>query len=101
MTARVGTMSVDGTPISQADLARIEAEEKLHTEQQRRAVQVVAAAAHDVEDARLLLSVLGLGPEVVKAARLEMRHLVATPPVAAAAGPAPAAKRSRKRSAAA
>jgi hypothetical protein len=93
-------MSVDGTPISQADLARIEAEEKLHAEQQRRAVQVIAAAAHDVEDARMLLSVLGLGPEIVKAARLELRHPVATPPVAAAPAPAPA-KRSRKRSAAA
>lgn len=100
MTARVGTMSVDGTPISQADLARIEAEEKLHAEQQRRAVQVIAAAAHDVDDARMLLSVLGLGPEIVKAARLELRHPVAAPPVAAAPAPAPV-KRSRKRSAAA
>lgn len=97
MTARVGTMSVDGTPISQADLARIEAEEKLHAEQQRRAVQVVAAAAHDVDDARMLLSVLGLGTEVVKAARLELRRPVAAAPVAASSAP----KRSRKRSAAA
>ena len=96
MTARVGTMSVDGTPISQADLARIEAEEKLHAGQQRRAVQVVAAAAHDVEDARLLLSVLGRSPEIIKAARVELRGPVATTP----ARPAPT-KRSRKRSAAA
>ena len=89
-------MSVDGTPISQADLARIEAEEKLHAEQQRRAVLVIAAAAHDVEDAKLLLSVLGLSRELVKAARLELGSPVAAP----AATPAPA-KRPRKRSAAA
>ena len=95
MTARVGTMSVDGTPISQADLARIEAEEKLHSEQQRRAVKVIAAAAHDVDDARLLLSVLGLNRETVKAARLELHGAVVPP------APPATAKRSRKRSAAA
>jgi hypothetical protein len=94
MTARVGTMSVDGTPISQADLARIEAEEKLHAEQQRRAVQVVAAAASDVDDCRTLLSMLGLGHDVVAAARLELRPAVAAPAVAAAP---PAPKRARKR----
>lgn len=80
-------MSVDGTPISQADLARIDAEEKLHTDQQRRAARVVAAAAHDVDDCRTLLSILGLGTETVSAARTEY--------------PArPAAKRARKRRAA-
>jgi hypothetical protein len=93
-------MSVDGTPISQADLARIEAEEKLHTEQQRRAVRVVAAAAHDVNDARLLLSELGLSPEIIKAARLELRPARAASMPAGRATPA-RAKRSRKRSAAA
>ncbi|MBE7189900.1 hypothetical protein [Jatrophihabitans endophyticus] len=89
MTAHVGTMSVDGTPISQADMARIEAEEKLHARQQRGAVRVVASAATDVDDARTLLAMLGLGPEIVSAARAEL-----TP-----AGAAPA-KRSRKRRAA-
>ncbi len=78
MTARVGTMSVDGTPISQADMARIEAEEALHANQQRRAARVVAAAATDVEDCRMLLSILGLAPEVVVAARCEE---AAHPPV--------------------
>jgi hypothetical protein len=93
-------MSVDGTPISHADLARIEAEEKLHTDQQRRAVRVVAAAAHDVDDARLLLSELGLGAEVIKAARLELHPAGAGSMRTAKATPA-RAKRSRKRSAAA
>jgi hypothetical protein len=69
MTARIGTMSIDGTPISEADLARIEAEEKLHADQQRQAVKVVAASAKDADDCRLLLSVLGLGNEVVASAR--------------------------------
>ncbi len=90
MTAHVGTMSVDGTPISQADMARIQAEEELHADQQRRAVRVVAAAAADVKDCRTLLSMLGLGAEVVASARAEMT------------GSTPAAdgKRSRKRRAA-
>jgi hypothetical protein len=80
-------MSVDGTPISQADLARIEAEEQLHSEQQRRAVRVVAATAHDADDCRMLLSILGLDTSIVTAARSE--H------------PAPAVvKRPRKRRAA-
>ncbi|MEO9139724.1 MAG: hypothetical protein ABI345_11725 [Jatrophihabitans sp.] len=90
MTARAGTMSVDGTPISQTDVARIQAEEKLHAQQQRSAAKVVAASALDVTDARMLLSILGLSDEVVLAARGEMSLDVA--PVAA--------KRPRKRHAA-
>ena len=90
MTAHVGSLSVDGTPISQADLARIEAEEALHAEQQRKAVRVVAAAATDVDDARMLLDILGLGDEVIGSARAQV-----APPAAP-----PVAKRSRKRAAA-
>jgi hypothetical protein len=69
MTARIGTMSIDGTPISEADLARIEAEEKLHADQQRQAVRVVAASALDAADCRTLLSILGLEEEIVASAR--------------------------------
>jgi hypothetical protein len=69
MTARIGSMSVDGTPISEADVARIEAEEKLHAEQQRCAVRVVAGSAHDADDCRMLLAALGLERDVVLAAR--------------------------------
>jgi hypothetical protein len=89
MTARIGTMSIDGTPISEADLARIEAEEKLHADQQRSAVRVVAASAIDADDCRTLLSILGLDRETVVAARAEMAHSTA------------AAKRPRRRRAAA
>jgi hypothetical protein len=71
MTARIGTLSIDGTPISQADLARIDAEEKLHTEQKRSAVRVVAASALDADDCRTLLSILGLDRETVAAARAQ------------------------------
>ena len=88
MTARIGSMSIDGTPISEADVARIEAEEKLHSDQQRRAVRVVAASSMDADDCRMLLSVLGLDAQVVTDARAEMRS--AAPP-----------KRSRRRRAAA
>ena len=76
MTARIGTMSIDGTPISEADLARIEAEEKLHSQQQRSAVRVVAASALDADDCRMLLSVLGLDQSVVAEARAEMSRPV-------------------------
>ena len=72
MTARIGTMSIDGTPISQADMARIEAEEKLHDQHQRAAVRTVAASSLDVEDCRLLLSILGLDGSVARAARAEL-----------------------------
>lgn len=98
MTAHVGTLSVDGTPISQADMARIEAEEALHSEQQRKAVRVVAAAATDVDDARMLLSILGLGDDVVSSARSELTPAV-TPELAQAA--VEPVKRPRKRRAAA
>lgn len=90
MTARIGTTSIDGTPISETDLARIEAEEALHAEQQRGAVRVVAASSLDAEDCRMLLSMLGLSRETAVAARAEL-----SPP----ATPAPV-KRPRKRRAA-
>jgi len=69
MTGRGGTLSMDGTPISQADIARMECEERLVAERQRRAARVIAAASHDVADCRLLLDILGLDTEVVAAAR--------------------------------
>ena len=69
MTLHVGTMSIDGTPISHADLARLEAEEKLHEAQQRKAARVVASASLNVEDCRTLLSALGLDIDVVRDAR--------------------------------
>jgi hypothetical protein len=72
-------MSIDGTPISESDLARIEAEEKLHTEQQCQAVKVVAASAQDADDCRLLLSVLGLDNDMVVAARTQLGRPVKRP----------------------
>jgi hypothetical protein len=88
MTPRIGSMSVDGTPISEADLARIEAEEKLHAEQQKKTVLVVAGCAHDADDCRSLLAMLGLDRDIVLAARGQL-------------GPQrPVGKRPRRRSAA-
>ncbi len=69
MTRRTAASATDTTPISQADRARIEAEERMHAEHQRRTVRVVAAAAQDVEDCRLLLDILGLDSAAVNAAR--------------------------------
>ena len=60
MTARIGTTSMDGTPISDNDRARIAAEDQLHHDQRRAAVRVIAAASTDVDDCRTLISMLGL-----------------------------------------
>ncbi len=69
MTGRIAATSIDGTPISEADVARMEAEEKLHSEWQRRTVRVVAGAAHDAADCRLLLDILGLDTALIAEAR--------------------------------
>jgi len=63
-------MSMDGTPVSDADMARMQAEEELHAQWRRRAVRVIAASALDTSDCRMLLSILGLDDDVV-AARAE------------------------------
>ena len=74
-----GTTSIDGTPISASDLARLAAEERLNADQQRSAVRVVASGARDAADCRQLLSILGLDREVVLAARGELRPAVKRP----------------------
>ena len=79
MTGRNATLSMDGTPISQADIARMAEEERLHAERQRQATRVIAAAAQDADDCRMLLDMLGLGHDVVVAARKECRPPVAGP----------------------
>ncbi len=89
-------MSVDGTPISAADLARIEAEEVLHNQQRRSAVKVIAASSTDAEDCRMLLSILGLDDATVRAARSEL----AAASAAATAPSETSPKRPRKRRAA-
>lgn len=66
---RVGSLSVDGTPISSTDLARIEAEEKLHEEMQIKTVRVVAGVARDAAECRSILDMLGIDDSAVLAAR--------------------------------
>ncbi|MGN6606050.1 MAG: hypothetical protein ACTHMS_03435 [Jatrophihabitans sp.] len=66
---RVGSMSVDGTPISSADLARIEAEERLHVEMQIKTVRVIAGASRDAAECRSILDMLGIDSATVLAAR--------------------------------
>ena len=79
MTGRSATMSMDGTLISQADIHRIEEEERLHAEQKCQAARVVAASSLDVEDCRLLLDILGLDQQVIAAARTEHATVVVAP----------------------
>jgi hydroxymethylpyrimidine pyrophosphatase-like HAD family hydrolase len=69
MTGRIGAMSIDGTLISEADVARMNAEEALHAEWQRKAARVVAAGSRDVADCRELLAMLGLDTQVIADAR--------------------------------
>jgi hypothetical protein len=69
MNGRIGAMAIDGTPISASDVARMQAEEILHAEWQRKAVLVVAGSAADAPDCRLLLDILGLDADVVALAR--------------------------------
>jgi hypothetical protein len=92
MAARVGSLSVDGSPISAADLHRLEAEEAMHSEWQRRAVRVIAGSAKDVQDCRLLLDILGLDRATVAAAagpgRPRSRPATAKAPKTRAAGAA-------------
>ena len=93
MTGRITTLSMDGTLISQADIARMEQEELLHGQHQRQAARVIAAAARDADDCRTLLDMLGLDHDVVVAARKECG------PSADAAARTPRAPRRRSRAA--
>jgi hypothetical protein len=63
-------MSMDRTPVSEADAVRIQVEEEMHAQWRRRTVRVVAASAQDVSDCRMLISILGLEDDV-EAARAE------------------------------
>lgn len=71
MTGRTGSLSAAGSLISEADLARIAAEEALHAQWQRRAARVVAASARNLADCRILLDVLGLDEGILIAARAD------------------------------
>ena len=77
MTGRIAAMSMDGTPISQADVARIEEEERLHAEQKVKTARVIAACARDADDCRMLLDILGLDEDVIRTARKASVHPVA------------------------
>lgn len=88
-------MSIDGTLISEADVHRIEAEEALHAQWQRKASCVVAASSRDLDDCRELLAMLGLDQGVVVEALGELRG--GTAGSGARTKTAPAAKPVRKR----
>jgi hypothetical protein len=69
MTRRIAATPTDTSPVSEADLARVAAEEKLHAEHRSRTALVIAASARDVDDCRLLLDILGLDAASIAAAR--------------------------------
>jgi hypothetical protein len=74
MTGRIAAMSLDGTPISQTDLDRMAEEERLYAERQRQTVRVIASAARDAEDCKMLLDMLGLDAATIAAARADLPH---------------------------
>jgi len=69
MTRRIAATPTDSSPVSDAELARVAAEEKLHAEHRSRTALVIAASARDADDCRLLLDILGLDSDAVAAAR--------------------------------
>src|SRR5207253_3490107 len=79
MTGRQGQIAMDGSPISAADVARMEAEEALHAEWARKAVRVVAASAEDAKDCRMLLAILGLDGDPLRQAVPRHRSAPAGP----------------------
>jgi hypothetical protein len=83
---RIGSLSVDGTPISQTDLARIEAEEKMNEDLQRKTVRVIAGAARDAAECRTLLDMLGIDSAAVAAAARSARKSRSTSKDKSAAG---------------
>jgi hypothetical protein len=74
MTGRIAAMSLDGTPISQTDLDRMAEEERLYAERQRQTVRVIASAARDAQDCKMLLDMLGLDAATIAAARADLPH---------------------------
>ena len=77
MTRRIAASATDTIQVSEADLERIAAEERLHAEHRSRTAVVIASAARDAEDCRLLLDILGIDHTTVVAAL----HHVQTPGV--------------------
>jgi hypothetical protein len=78
MTGRIAAMSLDGTPISQTDLDRMAEEERLYAERQRQTVRVIASAARDAKDCKMLLDMLGLDAATIAAARADLPHSAAS-----------------------
>lgn len=69
MTGRTGLLTTEDSLLSEAESARIAAEEALHLEYERKAARVVAASATDAEDARLLFAILGIDTPTLESAR--------------------------------
>jgi hypothetical protein len=97
MTRRIAASATDTIQVSEADLERIAAEERLHEEHRSRAAVVIASTARDSEDCRLLLDILGIDHSTVAAAlhRVQSPHAgrTATKREAKAAKPKTAARR--------
>ena len=91
MTGHIAAMTIDGTPVSDADIARLHAEEALHAEWRRKTVRVIASTAKSVEDCRMLLDILGLDTDVVREARAECGSVAAAAPRRARRSRRPAA----------
>lgn len=70
----VGTLCIDGQPLTEADVERIHADRAVRVEQIRRAVIAVAAFAHDGAECSEFLAMLGFETDIVSAVRDELHR---------------------------
>jgi hypothetical protein len=63
------TSSWSEPSVSEHETARSEREAEQHADQRRATVRVVAGCARDLPDAQMLLDILGLGIDDIRAAR--------------------------------
>ena len=94
MTRRTAASATDTVQVSDADLERIAAEERLQAEHRSRTALVIASAARDADDCRLLLDILGIDNSTVAVA-LSIAHAPkpARKPAAQSAQTKPASRR--------
>jgi hypothetical protein len=74
MTAATTISSPHSSPwsepsVSEHETARAQLEAEQHADQRRAAVRVIAGCASDTADARMLLDMLGLGLDDIRAAK--------------------------------
>lgn len=76
----IGTLCIDGAPLTALDVAHVEAAEQARREALRSSLYAVATASRDAEDCRMIFDMLGIDLEVVRALRHSKQQPPAVPP---------------------